>query len=86
MIFFERKKIPLRPPVHSLGVNETFPTVGEEERDRLPGRGNIIGGGEMVIIIIILVINIIGGDEQDPHHQQRGRKRGVLILYNLCIL
>ena len=49
----ETKKTPLRPPVHSLGVNETFPTVGEEERDRLLGRGNIIGGGEMVITNIM---------------------------------
>ena len=51
--FLREKKTPLRPLVHSLGVNETFPTVGEEERDRLLGRGNIIGGGEMVITIIM---------------------------------
>ena len=59
------KKTPLnRPPVHSLGVNETFPTVGEEERDRLLGRDNIIGGGEMVITNIM---DHIG----HQHHRRR---------------
>ena len=60
----EAKNSPSRPPVHSLGVNETFPTVGEEEKDRLLGRGNIIGGGEMVITIIM---DHIG----HQHHRRR---------------